>query len=97
MSQIRIYGKAVSVFRDPAAGPNIIENRTGSEGAVWTEASTQQYRPRNSPTTVGHHRASLKQVERTLVGAVILVILVFFVFLRDVRARSFPPSPSRSR
>jgi multidrug efflux pump len=35
-------------------------------------------------------RASLKQVERTLVGAVILVILVVFVFLRDIRSTLIP-------
>jgi multidrug efflux pump len=35
-------------------------------------------------------RASLKQVERTLVIAVILVILVVFVFLADIRATLIP-------
>ncbi len=35
-------------------------------------------------------RASLKQVERTLMGAVVLVILVVFVFLRDLRATLIP-------
>src|SRR6202000_2788548 len=35
-------------------------------------------------------RASLKQVEGTLAGAVILVILVVFVFLRNVRATLIP-------
>jgi multidrug efflux pump len=35
-------------------------------------------------------RASLKQVERTLVGAVFLVILVVFVFLRDWRSTLIP-------
>jgi multidrug efflux pump len=35
-------------------------------------------------------RASLKQVERTLIGAVILVILVVFVFLRDLRSTLIP-------
>jgi multidrug efflux pump len=35
-------------------------------------------------------RASLKQVERTLVGAVFLVILVVFVFLRDIRSTLIP-------
>ncbi len=35
-------------------------------------------------------RASLKQVERTLIGAVFLVILVVFVFLRDWRSTLIP-------
>ena len=42
-------------------------------------------------------RASVIDIERTLVISVLLVIGVVFVFLRNVRATLFRPSPFRSR
>ena len=42
-------------------------------------------------------RASVTDVERTLLISVSLVVLVVFVFLRDPRATLIPTSPSPSR
>ena len=42
-------------------------------------------------------RASLREVERALLISVALVILVVFLFLRNVRATLIPASPCRCR
>ena len=42
-------------------------------------------------------RASVRDVELTLLISIILVILVVFVFLRACGPRSFPASPFRFR
>ena len=77
----------VILYRQP--GANIIETVDRGEGAAAAAAgvdlaarSTSTWRVDRSTTI----RASLHDVERTLVIAVVLVILVVFLFLRNLRA-----------
>jgi C4-dicarboxylate-specific signal transduction histidine kinase len=42
-------------------------------------------------------RASVRDVQFSLMLTVALVVMVIFLFLRNVRPRSFPASPCRSR
>ena len=74
----------VILYRQP--GANIIETVDRGEGAA-AAACGRRSRPRSTSTSAVDRtttiRASLRDVERTLVIAVVLVILVVFVFLRN--------------
>jgi multidrug efflux pump len=97
VENIRNYGiyngkPAVTVFVTQQPGANIIETvdrvralipeiRASIPGTIDLQVANDR------SVTI---RASLKQVERTLGGAVFLVILVVFIFLRDLRATLIP-------
>jgi multidrug efflux pump len=97
VENIRNYGlyngrPAISVMVSQQPGANIIET-VDRVKAMIPELE------KSIPSTINLQiandrsvtiRASLKQVERTLVGAVFLVILVVFVFLRDWRSTLIP-------
>src|SRR6202012_4606971 len=97
VENIRNYGlyngkPAVSVIVTQQPGANIIETVDRVIGLVpelkkLTPSTIDLQVANNRSITI---RASLKQVERTLVGAVFLVILVVFVFLRDIRSTLIP-------
>jgi multidrug efflux pump len=83
---------AISVIVTQQPGANIIETVDRVIGLI---PEIKQSIPSTIDLHVAHDRsvtirASLKQVEKTLVGAVILVILVVFVFLRDIRSTLIP-------
>ena len=73
----------VMIFRQP--GANIIETNDRIKAAL---PSVQASIPQGINTTVvldrtTTSRASVSDVERSLIGSVILVVLVVFVFLRN--------------
>jgi len=97
VENIRNYGlyngkPAVSVIVTQQPGANIIETVDRVIGLIpelkKSIPSTIDLQVANNRSVT--IRASLKQVERTLVGAVVLVILVVFVFLRDWRSTLIP-------
>jgi multidrug efflux pump len=80
----------VMIFRQP--GANIIETNDRIKAAL---PSVQASIPQGINTTVVLDRtttirASVSDVERSLIGSVILVVLVVFVFLRNWRATLIP-------
>ena len=80
----------VIIFRQP--GANIIETNDRIKEAL---PSVQASIPQGIKTTVVLDRtttirASVSDVERSLIGSVILVVLVVFVFLRSWRATLIP-------
>ncbi len=97
VENVRNYGQyngkpAISVIVTQQPGANIIETVDRVVGLI---PELKRSIPSNIDLFVAHDRsvtirASLKQVERTLVGAVVLVILVVFVFLRDWRSTLIP-------
>jgi len=97
VENIRNYGlyngkPAVSVIVTQQPGANIVETVDRVKALIpelkLSIPSTIDLRVANDRSVT--IRASLKQVERTLVGAVILVILVVFIFLRDIRSTLIP-------
>ena len=86
------------IFRQP--GANIIATVDRIK-AIAADPAGARFPPASSSTTIMDQtttiRASISDVERTLVIAVVLVILVVFVFLRDVRTMLIPASRCRSR
>jgi multidrug efflux pump len=97
VENIRNYGlyngkPAISVIVTQQPGANIIDT---VDRVVALIPELKKSIPSTIDLAVAHDRsvtirASLKQVEMTLVGAVILVILVVFVFLRDIRSTLIP-------
>ena len=97
VENVRNYGlyngkPAISVIVTQQPGANIIQTVDRVIGLI---PELKKSIPNTIDLEVAHDRsvtirASLKQVERTLVGAVILVILVVFVFLRDIRSTLIP-------
>ncbi len=78
------------IFRQP--GANIIETVDRVKGAIPAlkasiPAGIEITNVFDRTTTI---RASLGDVERSLAGSVVLVVLVVFVFLRNVRATMIP-------
>jgi multidrug efflux pump len=97
VENIRNYGlyngkPAVSVVVTQQPGANIIETVDRVKALIpelkRSIPETIDLRVANDRSVT--IRASLKQVERTLVGAVFLVILVVFIFLRDIRSTLIP-------
>jgi multidrug efflux pump len=97
VENIRNYGlyngkAAISVFVTQQPAANIIETVDRVKAMIpELKASI----PSNIDLEVANDRsvtirASLKQVEATLAGAVFLVIMVVFVFLRDIRSTLIP-------
>ncbi len=86
------------IFRQP--GANIIETVDRVRQLLPQLQAVDSGRPSTSTscstarTTI---RASLHDVELTLLISIVLVILVVFVFLRNVRATLIPASPCRCR
>ncbi|HTJ63695.1 MAG TPA: efflux RND transporter permease subunit [Alphaproteobacteria bacterium] len=97
VENIRNYGlyngkPAISVIVSQQPGANIIETVDRVKAMI---PELEKSIPSTITLQIAHDRsvtirASLKQVERTLVGAVFLVILVVFVFLRDWRSTLIP-------
>jgi len=80
----------IIIFRQP--GANIIQTVDRIRSQL---PFLQAVLPQGIDTTIVLDRtttirASVKDVERTLVGSVVLVVLVVFVFLRSVRATMIP-------
>jgi multidrug efflux pump len=78
------------VFRQP--GANIIQTVDGIKAALpqlraAINPNIQMTTVLDQTTTI---RASVKDVEKTLLISIVLVVLVVFVFLRDVRATLIP-------
>ncbi len=97
VENIRNYGiyngkPAISVIVTQQPGANIIETVDRVKALIpelkKSIPSTIDLQVANDRSVT--IRASLKQVERTLVLAVFLVIMVVFVFLRDLRATLIP-------
>src|SRR5579859_4060551 len=97
VENIRNYGlyngkPSVTVIVTQQPGANVIKTVDRVMAAIPDLKASM---PSTIDLVVAHDRsvtirASLKQVERTLVGAVVLVILVVFVFLRDIRSTLIP-------
>ena len=97
VENIRNYGlyngkPAISVIITQQPGANIIET---VDRVIELIPELKKSIPNTIDLEVAHDRsitirASLKQVERTLIGAVLLVILVVFLFLRDWRSTLIP-------
>jgi len=97
VENVRNYGlyngkAAISVFVTQQPAANIIETVDRVKAMI---PELRASIPSNIDLEVANDRsvtirASLKQVERTLVLAVVLVILVVFVFLRDWRSTLIP-------
>ena len=97
VENIRNYGlyngkPAVSVIVTQQPGANIVETVDRVKALIpelklSIPSTIDLFVANDRSVTI---RASLKQVERTLVGAVFLVILVVFVFLRDWRSTLIP-------
>jgi multidrug efflux pump len=97
VENVRNYGlyngrPAISVIVSQQPGANIIETVDRVKAMI---PELEKSIPRTINLQIANDRsvtirASLKQVERTLVGAVFLVILVVFIFLRDWRSTLIP-------
>ena len=88
----------IIIFRQP--GANIIDTvdriraRTAFDPGFHPAAASRRPIVLDRTTTI---RASVSDVERTLILSIVLVILVVFVFLRNGRATLIPAWPCRCR